>query len=347
MNQTKNSDYCTIRDLLETSGDLAVMTIITRKGSTPRLPGTRMLVTRDGRRFGTVGGGFCEADAVRAAEECLASKKSCILQYSSVPGSTLPSDIICGGSLEILVEYLPADPYHLRLIGDFVQLQGLRQTPVMIVPLPGDSESNRVRCFIGPDGLVRGISPGIHHPQVLEAALEMKRPGVFQAGEVQFLIEPGPLKSRLVICGAGYIAAETAPLASHLGFEVSVLDDRDDLLNADVYRGTGRVPVTSYESCLQALPVDAATGILIVTRSHAFDLQVLRQALRTPAGYIGMIGSRHKWKTLSSRLLEEGLGEDDLKRVHCPVGLEIGADSPEEIAVSIAAELIGYRALQL
>ena len=322
------------------------MTIITRKGSTPRLPGTRMLMTRDGRRFGTVGGGFCEADAVRAAEGCLASKKSCILRYSSASGSILPSDIICGGSLEILVEYLPADPYHTRLIGDCVRLRSLRQTPVMIVPLPDGSESGRVRFFIDADGLARGIYPAIHHTQVLKAAREMKRPDVFQAGGMRFLIEPSPLKSRLVICGAGYIAAEIAPLAYHLGFEVSVLDDREDLLSADVYRGTERIPVTSYESCLQALPVDSATDVLIVTRSHAFDLQVLRQALRSPAGYIGMIGSRHKWKTLSSLLLEEGFGDDDLKRVHCPVGLEIGADSPEEIAVSIAAELIEHRALQ-
>lgn len=302
-----------------------------------------MLITSDGRRFGTVGGGFCEADAVRAAAEVLSLRKSRILQYTSVPGSLLPDDIICGGSLEILVEYLPADSYHQQLIGNFVKLQDQRQTPVMIVPLPDDSGKGPVRFFICPDGSVSGTTPGIHVLEIMEAVRAMKRPGIISRDGFQFLIEPCPPQSRLIICGAGYIAAETAPLAGHLGFEVQVLDDRDDLLDQEVFCGVERIPVTSYETCLQAMPVDAATGILIVTRSHAFDLQVLRQALKTPAYYIGMIGSRHKWKTLSSVLLDEGFCNTDLKRVCCPVGLEIGADSPEEIAISIAAELIRYR----
>ncbi len=302
-----------------------------------------MLLTVDGRTFGTVGGGFVEADAVHAAAEVLSSHKNRILQYTSVPGSVLPDDIICGGSLEVLVEYLPADPYHRQLIGDFVRLQDRRQTPVMVVPLPNDRGSGLRRFFISADGSVHGTPPEGQVSQINDAVRTIKRPGIISTGSNPFLLEPCPPQSRLFICGAGYIAAETAPLACHLGFRVSVLDDRDNLLDQDVFCGVERIPVTSYETCLQAIPVDTATSILIVTRSHAFDLQVLRQALKSHAGYIGMIGSRHKWKTLSSVLLHEGFGDDDLKRVCCPVGLKIGADSPEEIAISIAAELIRFR----
>jgi xanthine dehydrogenase accessory factor len=328
---------------MQTSGDLAVITIITKKGSTPRLPGTRMLVTADGKTWGTVGGGFCEADAVRAAAEVITTHKNRILQYSSVPGSSFPDDIICGGSLDVLVEYLPADRYHLQVISEFVEHQKKRTTPVMIIPLPDTGRNDRIRFFIDADGLARGFYGDLPVQQLQGIVNTFPYPEILVINGERFLVEPCPPHCRLIICGAGYISAEITPLACHLGFEVQVLDDRYEFLEQDVFSGVTRVSVMSYETCLQTREVDVATGILIVTRSHLFDLQVLRQALLTPAWYIGMIGSNHKWRAISSVLLDEGFCESDLARVCCPVGLDIGADSPEEIAISIAAELIRFR----
>jgi len=342
----RTADYFVILDLLEGGTDLTVITIISRKGSTPRLPGTRILVTGDGRTFGTIGGGAFETEAVRASAEVFSTRACRILRFTSVPGSVLPEDFICGGSFEILIEYLPADQYHRELIRDFVRCQDQRQTPVMVVPLPDDHGFSPTRFFIGSDGPVGEIPPGLSLSAVTDAVRPMGMAVTISEGNYTFLVEPCPSRSRLVLCGAGHIAAETAPLAYHLGFEVTVLDDRSDLLGRDEFSGMERVPVQSYETCLSGRAMDRETGILIVTRSHAFDLQVLRQALGTGAGYIGMIGSRHKWKTLSAVLELEGFGKDDLERVICPVGLAIGASSPEEIAISIAAELVRFRSGQ-
>lgn len=342
MNSVQRSDYAAIYNLLAHGDDLAIITIITRKGSTPRFSGTRMVITVDERSFGTIGGGFCEADAVRIAKDVLTQKKSKILRYTSAHGSPLQDDIICGGSLDILVEFLPSDRYHTELIGEFVTHQNNRETPVMIIPLPGD-DSARFRFFVRPDGSVSGNSSDIQVSRIMEGMKGAPLPGVCTPGSAQVFVEPCLPPCRLIICGAGHIASEVAPLASHLGFIVHVLDDRQNLLDGFKSTGVKTTFISSFETCLESIPPDYSTGILIASRSHLFDLQILRQAVSRPAFFIGMVGSRHKRRALDEILMAEGVSGDALCKVSCPVGVTIGADSPEEIAVSIASELIQKR----
>ncbi len=152
-------------------------------------------------------------------------------------------------------------------------------------------------------------------------------------------------RTSLYLFGAGHVARQTAMLAGMLDFRVTVLDDREDFANPDRFPDAEEIRVLeSFDTALQGLPIMAESFLLILTRGHSHDRTVLAQALKTEAGYIGMIGSRNKRNTIYSSLREEGVSQTDLNRVFCPVGLEIQAESPTEIGVSIVAQLIQQRA---
>ena len=164
-------------------------------------------------------------------------------------------------------------------------------------------------------------------------------------GESLILIEPVLPADTLFLFGAGHVAQPTARLAAFVGFRVRVVDDRAEFASAERFPEAEEVRVvTDFDSALQGLAIDANAFIVIVTRGHLYDKTVLMQALRTPAAYIGMIGSRRKRDHIFEALLKQGFTETDLKRVHSPIGLAIGAETPEEIALSIVAELTKVRA---
>lgn len=152
-------------------------------------------------------------------------------------------------------------------------------------------------------------------------------------------------RTRLYLFGAGHVARQTALLAALVDFRVTVLDDRKEFANPERFPDAEEVRVLeSFETAMQDLPIPAGSFLLILTRGHSHDRTVLAQALQTEAGYIGMIGSRNKRNTIYSSLLAEGFSQKDLDRVFCPVGLEIQAESPSEIGISIVAQLIQQRA---
>ncbi len=147
--------------------------------------------------------------------------------------------------------------------------------------------------------------------------------------------------------GAGHVSQQLARLTRMVGFRTVVLDDRAEFASRERFPDADDIRVLPrFEDAFSGLPVDTGSFIVILTRGHSHDRTVLSGALRTPAAYIGMIGSHRKRDTIYQALREEGFTEDDLKRVHCPVGLDIGAETPEEIAVSIAGEMIKFRARQ-
>jgi xanthine dehydrogenase accessory factor len=151
---------------------------------------------------------------------------------------------------------------------------------------------------------------------------------------------------RTMYCfGAGHVAVPTVRLAATVGFDVVVIDDRDEFANAERFPDAARIGITdNFEHAVEGLPVDDDSFIVIVTRGHRFDREVLQQALKTNAGYIGMIGSRRKRDALYAALIKEGVTQTELARVHSPIGLAIEAETPEEIAVSIVGEMIAERA---
>jgi xanthine dehydrogenase accessory factor len=164
-------------------------------------------------------------------------------------------------------------------------------------------------------------------------------------GQSLILIERVLPPETVFLFGAGHVAQPTARLAAFMGFRVQVVDDRAEFASAERFPEADEVRVvTDFKAALKGLAIDRSAFIVIVTRGHLHDQTVLMQALGTEAAYIGMIGSRRKRDHIFNALLKQGFTPADLKRVHSPIGLDIGAETPEEIALSIVAELVQARA---
>jgi xanthine dehydrogenase accessory factor len=159
----------------------------------------------------------------------------------------------------------------------------------------------------------------------------------------QVFVDPVSGAQRLIIAGAGHIAQPLATLGSMLGFHVTVIDDRASFANRDRFPEADEIIVKPFAAAVDSLKLDRHTYLIAVTRGHAYDEETLRAALRQPGGFVGMIGSRRRVKATLARIEQDGVDPRLLEQVHAPIGLDIGADTPEEIAVSIMAEIIRER----
>jgi len=176
-------------------------------------------------------------------------------------------------------------------------------------------------------------------------AAKAKQSLAVKVEERRYFVEPTVLPGTLYLFGAGHVSRSVAEMASLVDFRTVVLDDRAEFANAERFPGAELLQVVpSFNRSFEGLDIDRDGFVVILTRGHLHDKTVLEQALKTDAGYIGMIGSRRKRDLIYQELLMKGFSQSELERVHAPIGLAIGAETPEEIAVSIVAELIQVRA---
>jgi len=162
----------------------------------------------------------------------------------------------------------------------------------------------------------------------------------------ELFIERIDLTNRVILFGAGHVSDYVARLAKMVGFHVTVIDDREEFANKERFPEADSVIVDGLETVFDQLVVTPASYIVILTRGHLFDKTVLEKSIETEAGYIGMIGSKRKRNLIYQSLLDKGVSKETLEKVYSPIGVAINAQTPEEIAVSIVAELIQERAQQ-
>lgn len=319
-------------------GEPAVLgAIVRRSGSAPRTSGARMLVLADGTLVGSVGGGAVEgACHARAKELFVNSNAYAELSFELSASAAAEEGMICGGAVSVLLHTVePAE------VARFQQLRGYYRAgerPVLLTMLPhGDMPPRLLTLGPGEDSDV---------PDELKAKVSgrnRRTPFSISHGGQEIFVEPLVHPGTVHLVGAGHVALATAHLAAYAGFEVVVMDDRPEFASAERYPQARQVRVLeNFDTCLPKLGSD--DYVVIVTRGHLHDRDVLAQALRTKAGYIGMIGSSKKRKAVYASLQREGFTETDLERVYSPIGLAIGADTPAEIGVSIVAELVKVRA---
>lgn len=160
-----------------------------------------------------------------------------------------------------------------------------------------------------------------------------------------YLIEPYFPEPRLIVLGGGHIAAPLVEFGAKAGFSVTVIDDRPSFANRERFPDAEKVVCESFEKCFDLINLNEATFVVIVTRGHRHDMDCLRQVLKHNTAYVGMIGSKRRVKNVMEQLLKEGYSQEKLEKVNAPIGLEIGAVTPEEIAFSIIAQVIKYRRL--
>jgi len=219
------------------------------------------------------------------------------------------------------------------------------------------------KMLVTKNGLVAGtIGGGITEARVIEEAKQALKDGkgkllnyhltkeqaaldegAICGGEMKVFIEILQPKEEVLIFGAGHIAVCVSKLAKMLGFKVTIIDEREEFANQDRFPEADRILTEEVEEALKLLEVTPSTYIIIVTRGHLKDEEVLTGVIKTRAHYIGMIGSRKKNATVFQHLKEKGIAEKELEKVYAPIGLDIGAQTPEEIAVSIIAEIIQVR----
>ena len=187
-----------------------------------------------------------------------------------------------------------------------------------------------------PRETVRTLWVGAAHPPV-------DRPSQAVEGDAQVMVEIFESPARLVIVGGGHIALALAQIGDLAGFAITVLDDREDYANRERFPMAERVITGDVDEGLDTIPLDGSTYVVLVSRGHLLDEAGLRRTVGRGAAYVGMIGSRRRTHTVLSHLLAEGFEREALEAVHTPIGIDIGAETPEEIAVAIVAEMILLR----
>ena len=308
-------------------------TVVESSGSTPRSSGAKMAVRADGSIFGTVGGGLVEAQTCKAARTMLdtgAPDGRVLLQFVDMTQELAAnSDMICGGGLSVLLEVVAPDG---PCAAAYAELDGLLRKGIRST-LSTRVEGTQSLCSVNHTVLTGPGEGGVPLFERDETGMTL----------VELFIPP----VSLYVFGAGHVSRFTARVGAMVGFRTVVLDDRAEYANWERFPEADEVVVLpSFAGCCDALVDDRDAFIIIVTRGHLHDRNVLTEALRTKARYVGMIGSRSKRDKIYLALLADGFTQADIDRCHCPIGLPLGGQTPEEIAVSIVAELIQVRSGQ-
>lgn len=332
------SIWMEIRDCLTDGTPVAVVTIVADEGSTPRGAGAKMLVGKAGRLAGTIGGGIAEARAIEEAQAALEDGEERLFSVDMTGSAATGADLICGGKVWILVQCLM--PEWQNVFASLCQRTHRGLDSFLLSPI---QESGNSPPTLTPWDDATDV--------MMTAAREARHASIVALDDKEFLLEPVYANARLVLAGGGHVSRAVAEMAGRVNFETTVLDDRAEFVARERFPWLAverRIAVPEFKSCLTegvlGFPVNEKCFVAILTRGHSFDTEVLGQALTTSAGYIGMIGSRRKREKVYETLLINGFSQNDLDRVYCPIGLAIGSETPEEIAVSIVAELIAVRA---
>jgi len=237
--------------------------------------------------------------------------------------------------------------------------QGRMSAIATIVECKGSAPQKQgAKLLVRDDGSLMGTLGGCLEAEVVQTVLMAMKDGnpltvsfdltehedgLVCGGTVLIYIEPNVLEPHLVILGAGHVGKTLAKFAQFIGFRVTVVDDRAEFANTENIPEASEFVVTDFERDFERISVQSRTYIVVATRGHNHDLDAVKAALKTEAGYIGLLGSRHKKALLVKTLQHDGFSHNDVSRVIIPVGLDIGSVTPEEIAVSIMAQIIQQR----
>ena len=350
-----------ITSLVTRGENFVLATIFSRTGSAPRTTGARMAIRADGSILGTIGGGLLEASVQKVAPDVFRERATLVMEFSLTGQDASQMEMICGGEVAVLVEFVDVtNPLEASFWPGLVQAAKRRSKSWLVTVLPTAAGIATGRAVVqethaeGEWGVevsaLAGAALGLG-PEELAAMMGRPEvaashyPALVAEGARQWLVEPLDVSGTVVLFGGGHVSQQIAPLAARVGFRTWVVDDRAEFASRERFPEADEiVPVESFEGALEGLEIGEDSYLVIVTRGHLHDKTVLAQALRTNAKYIGMIGSIRKRNAIYDALRAEGFTEADLSRVHSPIGLRIGAETPEEIAVSIVGELIQCRA---
>jgi len=341
---------------LSKEGEPCVLaTVVRTKGSTPQKPGAMLLVRQDGSGVGTLGGGCVEGDIWFAAKEILRKNGGPEFKNYYLNEDIAARDgLVCGGTMYFFLEPLGetlGEAQDFSAIGDELIAAyegGDAVSLATVVDVPEGGDNLGAKLLLRLDGSVTGTlgNPELDRQavEVAQRVAEVGNTESFSTGTgVEVFVEGFTTPPTLVMVGGGHVGKATADLAHSMGYRVYVVDDRPEFVNEERFPDIEQIVVSPYETWAEKLTINVNSFVVVATRGHRFDDMALESALTTKARYIGLLGSRRKNMMIYRRLLAEGIPVDRLRQVHAPIGLDIGALTPDELAVSIMSEIIMIR----
>ncbi|MDO4732854.1 MAG: XdhC family protein [Bacillota bacterium] len=321
----------TMRKTLAVGEDMVLVTVIASSGATPRGAGARMLVGRTGRICGTIGGGAVEYRSEQIAAQVLEERNSLGHGFSLSKDDVQNLGMICGGSCEVFFHYLFAGNALLFELADRAEAEFQKGSDLWLLT---DVSGNAAMGLYSPEAGFWGIP-------AVEGLLLSRHP--CRSGNV--FAEQINSSGRVYVFGGGHVAQELVPLLSHVGFRCVVMDDREAFTKPELFPGAEEVICGDLQNIGRYLRISSEDYVCVMTRGHAYDTVVQAQVLRSHPTYCGVIGSSFKAAAVRKTLKEEyGLDDQELDLVTTPIGLNIKGESPAEIAISIAAQMILHRA---
>ena len=338
-------------ELLKDGQPCVLTTVVRTRGSTPQKAGAMLLVRQDGTGAGTLGGGCVEGDIWFAAKEILRRGGGPEFKDYFLNEDVAARDgLVCGGTMYFYLEPVREPAEFLPMASEIVNAYegGNPVSLATVVNVPQDGTNLGAKLLLRMDGSVMG---SLGSPKLDSQGIEIAR-RVADMGNAESLttndgtelfVEGFTTPPTLVMVGGGHVGKTTADLAHTLGYRVYVVDDRPEFANEGRFPYAEQIVVSPYEQWSNHLTLNVNSFVVVATRGHRFDDMALESALATNARYIGLLGSRRKTLMIYQRLARQGIPVERLKQVHSPIGLDIGALTPEELAVSILSEIIMVR----
>jgi xanthine dehydrogenase accessory factor len=339
-------------DILDRGEKAAMSTIISSKGSLPMSEKSKMLVTPEGQIIGTVGGGCLEADVWAEARRVMEEGKSSIQQFILTEKYAGESGLNCGGIVEILTEPLPARGR--EIFETILELKDTCHRGTLVTILTDHArfpEGSRKLLLCDDGSIIGSLGDASLEAFVLEEGQKILQGEQFaildyeldDGSKLRLFMEPVLPTPTVYVFGGGHVSFFVVRAAKLAGFKVKVIDDRPAFANQERFPEADEAIVMEFDQVREAFDFGVDDYVILVTRGHQHDQHILEQIYDCHARYIGMIGSKSKISKMWQRLEAKGIDRKYLDRVHAPIGLNIGADSPEEIAISVVAELIRER----
>ena len=319
----------TMKARLMAGEDLVMATVTASSGAVPRGAGARMLVGCEGRIYGTIGGGAVEHKAVLIAFDVLKNKSSCKQSFNLNQDDVQKLGMICGGACSVFFHYIPGNDAHAIALAEEAERYFAECKDLWMI------------SDIAADGK---LSLADKTCEDMTELLTRKPNRVMKDGKDLF-IEKISSAGYVYVFGGGHVAQELVPVLSKVGFRCIVMDDREEFTQAELFQTAEKIILGDFYHVLDYCPIGEEDYVCIMTRGHAYDTVLQAQVLKCRPCYCGVIGSRSKAAGVRKVLKEEyGLSDEELDLVTTPIGLSIKSETPAEIAISIAAQMILHRA---
>ena len=324
---------------------IAIATLLHVRGSAPRLPGARLGITRSGKMAGSVSGGCVENDLFQRAMCVLEAGVPEVATYGIDDESAFAVGLSCGGAIEVLIEPFAGCPAWQAVVSGLER----REAVALAVGIAPALLLGRKFALTADGSTAGGIDPALDAAVAEEARRLLRTGGArvltvpFHGADARIFVEGIPPPLRLFVVGATHVASVLCRLAKPLGFHVTVIDARGIYATRDRFHDADALVRGQPAEILEAAGLDESSYVVTLTHDPKFDLPVLACALRSPARYVGAMGSMRTHARRVAALREQGLSEAEAARIRAPVGLDLGGRTPEEMALAIMAEILAVR----